>query len=92
MVADVKMFMMQCPHRLNTRAGEVIPRPYGEAVDRLVPIDVNFDFLDVDTSGQVSFDDLPEYSECCLFIVIIDVVGNSVCLQPTVSCIADVTI
>ena len=52
-----------CLHCVDTRAGEIVPRPYGDTVHGTAPGDgVHFDFLSVGSSG-------PEGSEGMLWNV-----------------------
>ena len=63
MESHVREFVRQCLHCVDTRAGDIVPRPYGDTVHGTAPGDgVHFDFLSVGSSG-------PEGSEGMLWNV-----------------------
>ena len=50
--SHVRESARQCLHCVDTRAGEIVPRPYGDTVHGTAPGEViHFDFLYVGTSG-----------------------------------------
>ena len=52
MESHVREFVRQCLHCVDTRAGEIVPRPYGDTVHGTAPGEVvHFDFLYVGSSG-----------------------------------------
>ena len=57
----VREFVSQCLHCVDTRAGEIVPRPYGDTVHGTAPGEVvHFDFLYVGSSGPEGSEGLPE--------------------------------
>lgn len=92
MMDDVREFVKQCLYCVDSRAGEMVPRPHGETVYISVPDNgVRFDFLYVGDTGPAGSGSLPEGSEFRHTLVMMDDVTYFVWLQPTRSCIAEVT-
>ena len=61
MESHVREFVRQCPHCVDVRAGEVVPRPHGDTVHGTAPGEVvHFDFLYVGSSGPEFSEGLPE--------------------------------
>ena len=61
MGSHVREFVRQCLHCVDTRAGEIVPRPYGDTVHGTAPGEVvHFDFLYVGSSGPEGSEGLPE--------------------------------
>ena len=58
---------------VDTRAGEILPRPYGDAVHGTAPGEVvHFDFLYVGSSGPERREGLPEEDRFRYILVIMD--------------------
>ena len=78
----------QCLHCVDTRAGEIVPRPYGDTVHDTAPGEVvHFDFLYVGSSSE----DLAEEDGFRYILVIKVDMLNFVCLEPAEACTAEVT-
>ena len=61
MESHVREFIPQCLHCVDARAGEILPRPYGDTVHSTAPGEVvHFDFLYVGSSGPEGSEGLPE--------------------------------
>ena len=74
-----------------TRAGEIVPRPYGHTVHGTAPGEVvHFDFLYVGSSGPEGSEGLPE-EDGFRYILIMDDLSNFVSLKPAEACTAEVT-
>ena len=72
-------FVKQCLHRVDSKGGEIVPRPYGETVHGEFPNDViHFDYLYVGTSGPVGSDGLPERNGFRYILVMMDYLSNFV--------------
>ena len=77
---------------MDTRAGGILPRPYGDTVRGTAPGEVvHFDFLYVGSSGAEGSEGLPEEDGFRYILVIMDDVSNFVSLEPAVSCKVEVT-
>lgn len=64
MVVHVKEFVLRCLHCVDSRAGALVPRLYGETINSLVPNDVvHCDFLYVGDSGRAGPTGLVEASK-----------------------------
>ena len=61
MESHVREFVRQCLHCVDTRAGEIVPRPYVDTVHGTTPGEVvHFDFLYVGSSGPGGGEGLPD--------------------------------
>ncbi|CAM9468806.1 unnamed protein product [Sphacelaria rigidula] len=90
MVSHVRGFVRQCLHCVNTRAGEIVPRSYGDTVHGTAPGEVvHFDFLYVGSSGPEGAHDLPDEGGFWYVLVIMDDMPNFVWLEPTEACTAE---
>ena len=91
MESQVRDFVHQCLHCVDSRAGEVVPRPYGATVHGTAPGDVvHFDFLYVGASGPEGDTGLPDEHGFRYVLVIMDDLSNYVWLEPAESCTAEV--
>ncbi|CAM9636210.1 unnamed protein product [Sphacelaria rigidula] len=80
MDSHVRKFVRQCLYCVDTRAGAMVPRPYGDIVHGTAPGEViHFHFMYV---GRGWFS---------VRLVIMDDLSSFVCLQPTEACTAEVT-
>ena len=60
--SHVLQFTRQCLHCVDTRAGETVPRPYGDTVHVTAPREVvHFDFQYIGSSGHEGSEGLPEW-------------------------------
>ncbi|MEP0580138.1 MAG: reverse transcriptase domain-containing protein [Marinobacter sp.] len=92
MDSQVREFVRQCLHCVDTRAGALIPRPYGDTVHGTAPGEVvHFDFLYVGHSGPEGSDGLPDEDGFRYVLVIMDDLSNYVALEPAEACTAEVT-
>ena len=93
MEAQVAEFVRQCLHCVDSKAGEMIPRPLGETVHGTRPGEVmHFDSLYVGESGPLGEDGLAESDGYKYILVLMDDLSNFVWLEPTESCTAAVTV
>ena len=61
MESHFREFVRQCLHCVDTRAGEIVPRPSGDTVHGTAPGEVvHFDILYVGSSGPEGSEGLPE--------------------------------
>ena len=61
MEVQVREFVRQCLHCADSRAGDVVPRPFGETVHGTTPNEVvHFDYLYVGESGPLASQGLSE--------------------------------
>ena len=73
MESHVREFVRQCLHGVDKRAGEIVPRPYGDTVHGTAPGEVvHFDFLYVGSSGPERREGLPEEDRFRYILVIMD--------------------
>ncbi|CAM9972913.1 unnamed protein product, partial [Sphacelaria rigidula] len=78
---------------VDTRAGEIVPRPYGDTVHGATSGEVvHFDFLSVGISGPEGANGLPEEDGFRYVLDIMDDLSNFVWLKPTEVWTADVTV
>lgn len=92
MDSQVREFVRQCLHCVDTRAGALIPRPYGDTVHGTAPGEVvHFDFLYVGRSGPEGSSGLPDEDGFRYVLVIMDDLSNYVWLEPAEACTAEVT-
>ncbi|CAM9598156.1 unnamed protein product, partial [Sphacelaria rigidula] len=79
MDSPVREFVRQCLHCVDTRAGAIVPRPYGDTVHGTAPGEVtHFDFLYVRSSGPECANDLPDEDGFRYVLVIMDDLSNFV--------------
>ncbi|CAM9762043.1 unnamed protein product, partial [Hapterophycus canaliculatus] len=89
---QIREFVRQCSHFVDTRAGAIVPRSYGDTVHGTAPGEVvHFDFLYVGQSGPESSDGLPDDDGFRYVLVIMDDLSNYVVLEPAEACTAEVT-
>ena len=92
MDAQVREFVRQCLHCVDSRAGESVPRPFGDTVHGKVPGEVvHFDYLYVGNSGPEGENGLPDEDGFRYVLVIMDDLSNFVWLEPTEACTAEIT-
>ena len=92
MDSQVRDFVRQCLHCVDTRAGATVPRPFGDTVHGTAPGEVvHFDFLYVGSSGPEGDNGLPEDDGFRYVLVIMDDLSNFVWLEPTEACTAEDT-
>ncbi|CAM9462267.1 unnamed protein product [Sphacelaria rigidula] len=88
----VHEFVRQCLHRVDSRAGDVVPRPLGETVHGTTPNEVvHFDFLCVGESGPLASQGLSEDAGFRHILEIMDDLSNFVALEPVAVCTAEST-
>ena len=79
MESHVREFVRQCLHCVDTRAGEIVPRPYGDTVHGTTPGEVvHLDFLYIRSSGPEGSAGLPEEDGFRYTLVIMDDLSNFV--------------
>ena len=92
MESYVREFVRQCLHCVDTRAGEIVPRPYGETVHGTAPGEVvRFDCLHVGSSGPEGNEVLSEEDAFRNILVIMDDLSNFASLEPAEACTSEVT-
>ena len=85
-------FVRQCLNFVDTRAGETVPRPFGDTVHGTAPGEVvHFDFLYVGSSRPEGDNGLPEDNGFRYALVIMDDLSNFVWLEPIEACTAEDT-
>ena len=88
----MREFVRQCLHCVDSRAGDVIPRPLGETVHGTTPNEVvHFDYLYVGESGPLASQGLSEEAGFRYILVIMDDLSKFVSLEPVAVCTAEST-
>ena len=73
MAADIREFVKQCLHCMDSKAGEMVPRPFGETVHGTRVGEVlHFDYLHVGKSGPLGQDGLDESDGYVYLLVMMD--------------------
>ncbi|CAB1109830.1 unnamed protein product [Ectocarpus sp. CCAP 1310/34] len=89
---DVKEFVQQCLHCMDSKSGEIVPRPFGETVHGKRPGEVlHFDYLHVGKSGPLGADGLDESDGYVYLLVMMDDLSNFAWMEPTGTCTARLT-
>ena len=88
----VAEFVKQCLHRIDSKAGEQVPRPLGETVHGTRPGEViHFDYFHVGASGALGDDGLDEDGGSRYILIMMDNMSNWVWLERTEACTAGLT-
>ncbi|CAM9512911.1 unnamed protein product, partial [Sphacelaria rigidula] len=92
MDSHVREFVSQCLDCVDTSAGAIVPRPYGDTVYGIPPGElVHFDFMYVRSSGPDGAKSWPKEDGFRYVVVIMDDLFNFICLEPTEACATEVT-
>eukprot|EP00752_Nemacystus_decipiens_P007839 g7004.t1 len=92
MATDIREFVKQCLHCMDSKAGEMVPRPFDETVHGTRAGEVlHFDYLHVGKSGPLGQDGLDESDGYVYLLVMMDDLSNFAWLEPTGACTAALT-
>ena len=92
MERHVRDFVKQCFHCMDSKAGEMIPRPFGETVHgRRAGEVLHFDYLHVGKSGPLGPEGLDEPEGYVYLLIMMDDLSNFTWMEPTGACTATLT-
>ena len=92
MEAQMREFVQQCLHCVDTRSEDVVPRPLGETVHGTAPNEVvHFDCLYVGESGPQAYQGLSEDGGFRYILIIMDDLSNFMSMESVEVCTAEAT-